>query len=196
MKRFIIAVITAILIITAIVYFTFEYKPRPSNVRSIVWSNGEDIANKYLKAIKNMEKVKLQNMDGINVINSPVNKKNLFITSEEQYNSLVFENFLKIRRDESVEFTEEEKLIINELISVYDQLLQCDISIRDYDIENYKAKINGEKIPSRDILIEKKNKVVDGIKLLKAKTEKLQNIYGLNYGKEIDKVLDVINETL
>lgn len=196
MKRFIIAVITAILIITAIVYFTFEYKPRPSNVRSIVWSNGEDIANKYFKAIKNMEKVKLQNMDGMNVINSPVNKKNLFITSEEQYNSWVFENFLKIRRDESVEFTEEEKLIINELISVYDQLLQCDSLIRDYDIETYKAKINGEKIPSRDILIEKKNKVVDGIKLLKAKTEKLQNIYGLNYGKEIDKVLDVINETL
>lgn len=196
MKRFIIAVITAIVIITAIVYFTFEYKPRPSNVRSIVWSDGEDIANKYFKAIKNMEKVKLQNMDGMNVINSPVNKKNLFITSEEQYNSLVFENFLKIRRDESVEFTEEEKLIINELISVYDQLLQCDSLIRDYDIETYKAKINGEKIPSRDILIEKKNKVVDGIKLLKAKTEKLQNIYGLNYGKEIDKVLDVINETL
>lgn len=196
MKRFIIAVITAILIITAIVYFTFEYKPRPSNVRSIVWSDGEDIANKYFKAIKNMEKVKLQNMDGMNVINSPVNKKNLFITSEEQYNSWVFENFLKIRRDESVEFTEEEKLIINELISVYDQLLQCDSLIRDYDIETYKAKINGEKIPSRDILIEKKNKVVDGIKLLKAKTEKLQNIYGLNYGKEIDKVLDVINETL
>lgn len=196
MKRFIIAVITAIVIITAIVYFTFEYKPRPSNVRSIVWSDGEDIANKYFKAIKNMEKVKLQNMDGMNVINSPVNKKNLFITSEEQYNSWVFENFLKIRRDESVEFTEEEKLIINELISVYDQLLQCDSLIRDYDIETYKAKINGEKIPSRDILIEKKNKVVDGIKLLKAKTEKLQNIYGLNYGKEIDKVLDVINETL
>jgi hypothetical protein len=196
MKRFIMAVIISTLIITAIVYFTFEYKPRPSNVRSIVWSNGQDIANKYLKTIKNMERVKLQNMDGVNVFNDPVNKKNLFITSEEQYNNWIFESFLKIRRDESVEFTEEEKLIINELISVYDQLLQCDNSIRDYDIEIYKAKINGEKIPSRDILIEKKNKVVDGIKLLKIKTEKLQNIYGLNYEEEINKVLDVINETL
>lgn len=196
LKRLVFAFVIMVIIITGILYFTFGYKAKPDSVSENVWTYGENLGSKYIKAIKKMESIDVKNIHQVQMLNDPKNKPYKFISNQSQFDQWVYGDFIIIKEKEQEEFTSDDIIIVQEVCEVYEQLLKCDSEIRDYDIGNYKEAMLQSTNQSRELVEEKKKNIINTLKILKIKTEKLENIYGFNYSKEIDKLIKIVNEKM
>lgn len=196
LKRLVVAFVIGGIIITGILYFTFKYKTKPDSVSENVWTYGEDLGRKYIKVIKKMKSIEVKNIHEVNMLNEPNNTQYRFISNQSQFDKWVYEDFIIIKETEQTEFTSDDIIIVQEVSAIYEQLLKCDLEIRAYDVENYKVAMLQGTNQSTEVVEEKKRNIVNSLKALKIKTEKLENIYGFPYSKEIDNLIEIINEKI